>query len=101
MNKYHYLVFINEDVIRDAQAFTSKAIHEDTDIWDTDQEDGWNDISGPILILERDNITRIELQKQLHNLYPDADASIFIIQEYPAQTPNKTFRLSEIENRKV
>lgn len=95
MLKNNYLVFIKKNMIQDTQGFINKSITKNMNIYDTDHDNGWGEISGPILVLKRENITKTELIKNIQRIYPNADLSIFIIIEYPADTKYNIIQLDK------
>lgn len=69
-----YLVFVKAQYVRDAQAFTGKDTIMD-DIWD--DEDGWQDISGPVLCAVYHNFPKETVEEKIHTLYPNAPKEVF------------------------
>ena len=70
------LVFIREGYVRDAQAYTGRKIIEG-DIHD--DEDGWQDIRGPVLCAVYHNSSITEIKEKISAEYPDAPEEVFKI----------------------
>lgn len=70
-----YLAFIKEEYVRDAQAFTNGPIEDGHD--PLEDEFGWRDAHGPMLVIDRRFDDVDALMRTLSALYPDADPRIF------------------------
>lgn len=81
--KYNYLVLVKSKFIRDTQYFTKGKILFDENYEEEAYENCWKDVSGDLLVLDRKEITREELDCLLKTLYPETDQSVFRIIELP------------------
>lgn len=72
-----YLVFIDSDYVRDAQAYLGESLSDDIDLYDEEHEDCWRAISGDMLILDRYAGSPQEVIGQVQEMYPDASSNIF------------------------
>lgn len=71
-----WLVFLDAGYIRDAQAFTGKGDYTGDPEAD---EDGWQDISGPVLCAVLHKATEADARKKAQEMYPDAPEEVFLV----------------------
>ena len=78
-----FFCFIRDEYMRDSQAFLG-TLPSKNDCSDFHEMDGWKDVSGPVLVLDRNAASKTEIWNQLSNLYPGADREVFDIFAVPA-----------------
>lgn len=78
----HYFVFIRDEFNRDNQAFTKQSLpNGNGDIYDMAYENGWDDATGDLLVIDQFANNIDEIYQTIHTAYPNADPAIFRITE--------------------
>lgn len=72
-NTNRYLVFLKAEYTRDAQGLLSGPVNDG----DYDVEESWNDVSGPMLLMDKTVGSMEELKNSVKAFYPNADMSVF------------------------
>ena len=70
-------VFIKAEYVRDAQAYTRKSLLGEPDIYSEENDIGWSDVSGDILIGEYSDCSIADARERIKKVYPQANPEIF------------------------
>lgn len=92
----HYLVFIKEARLSDTLACLSTGGQDLELAPDTGT---WQDVHGPMLVLEQDAPDEASIWDHIKALYPNADPEAFFLKEmYTAKDTRHLYTLAELED---
>lgn len=72
-----YLVYLKADYVRDAQGYLFGKVEEISE----KEEEGWGDVSGPLLLMEFQADSNEEAWDRIIRWYPEADPEVFQVEK--------------------